>query len=103
MPMTVEQWAEELPDRYVECRDFGHSWRAYRAWPIAGTSTYGRILRCPRCKVEREQTLDRYGHIVTGHYDYRAAPGYLAPKGAGRTVSRDDIRLTSTLRIIERG
>lgn len=96
----LDTWAQSLPDAYIQCRDFGHSWRPFRAW-LTGEHTYSRTLRCQRCATERAQELSVSGHTLSSHYVY--ADGYTAPKGTGRLDAgdRDVLRLASTLRLID--
>ena len=92
------EWVLDLNDQQLLCRDIGHTWRPFRAY----LTEYGyeRILRCPRCRTERAQSLSPRGHVLEGHYSY--PDGYLAPKGVGRMDSdaRDLLRLESIGRLI---
>ena len=94
----LDDWTDELDDRYLLCRDIGHTWRPFRA-QIAD-SAYWRVMRCGRCKTEREQTLSMSGEILAGHYNY--PEGYLTPAGTGRLYGhhRAHLRLESVLRLI---
>ena len=96
-----KNWGTNLPDEFLLCRDIGHTWRPFRA-VINGDSTYTRVMRCGRCKTEREQTLSHFGAILSGHYNY--AEGYLAPPGSERMDSgrRDGLRLESITRLLGR-
>lgn len=99
-PDAVAAWSEDLGDAFLTCRDFGHTWKAFRAYAEGGG--YVRILKCPRCKTEREQTLDRRGMVIASHYIY--PEGYQAPKGSGRMDSegRGALRLVSVMRQVEK-
>lgn len=94
----ITAWTEALSDQHLLCRDIGHTWRPARAWIEDGT--YGRMMRCLRCKTERHQTLTHAGHVLANRYDY--PDGYLAPKGHGVMAGedRDGLRLESVLRLI---
>jgi hypothetical protein len=81
---------------FIQCRDFGHSWRPYSARWLPSDNCYESQLRCARCKAIRTRWLSRTGSQVGGGYDY--ADGYLV-KGIGRLTGtdRDKIRLASVL------
>lgn len=95
---ALDAWTDSLDDRYLLCRDIGHTWRPFRAG--LEESSYWRVMRCARCKTERSQTLSMSGEIVSGHYDY--PDGYLTPKGFGPLYGhhRAHLRLESVLRLI---
>jgi hypothetical protein len=96
----VSEWAETLPDAFLQCRDFGHTFRPFRAWLDSAMNCYQRVLRCGRCKTERRQALSFRGEILSSTYAYE--DGYLAPKGTGRmdVNARAGLRLESTLRLV---
>jgi hypothetical protein len=99
-PDELDDWTDELPDRFLLCRDLGHLWRPMRAGIEA--RSYWRIMRCTRCHTERHQTLTMRGEIVSGHYVY--PDGYLAPAGIGHMSGdhRSHLRLQSLTRLIQR-
>lgn len=101
-PREVAAWADELPDKFLTCRDMGHQWRPHSARWDSKERAYVRVLRCGRCKTDRVQVIDAYGGIVSGSYDY--PDGYTAPSGTGRINGdgRSALRLTSTLRLVSR-
>lgn len=84
---------------FIQCRDFGHSWRPYSARWLPSENCYESQLRCARCKAIRTRWLSRTGSQVGGGYDY--ADGYLV-KGIGRLTGtdRDKIRLASVLAVL---
>lgn len=94
----LDAWTDELSDRYLLCRDIGHTWRPMRAG--IEQRSYWRVMRCPRCGTERHQTLSMRGEVVNGHYSY--PDGYLTPKGMGALTGehRSHLRLESVLRLI---
>lgn len=98
----INEWAQSLPTNYLQCRDFGHSWRPFTARWVAEERAYESQLRCGRCKTVRYRWISRTGEQLGAHYDY--APGYLAskPKGIGRLVREDRnwLRLESVLRVL---
>lgn len=70
----------ELETNYLECRDYGHSWRLDTIEVV----TLGQVERefhCPRCKMEKTQLLrkDRSVHST----NYRPPKRYHL-KGVGR-------------------
>lgn len=94
----VAHFAEGLSDKFLQCRDFGHSWRPWHArWHDEGF--YERAFLCHRCKAERWQTLSRFGEVLGGHYRY---PDGYQHTGLGRIVQagRDALRLESVLRAV---
>lgn len=90
--------ADKYPDKYLQCRDYGHGWKPNNAvWLEDGFIE--RVLRCDRCKTERFQILDKNGYIISGYYHYSS--GYQIP-GAGRldTNARAVLRHANLLRIM---
>lgn len=86
---------EHMNVEFVQCRDFGHSWRPYTARWVSKENAYESQLRCQRCKTIRTRWLSARGEILSGSYDY--ADGYTMPPGMGRLsgTDRDVIRLKS--------
>lgn len=93
----VAEFASTLVMAYLLCRELGHNWRPWTAYPANGG--YERALRCDRCSTERWETLTSTGAKVKGHYSY--PEGYLH-EGLGRIVGdgRDALRLESLSRSI---
>ena len=98
-PSELEHAIHEMDLSYVQCRDFGHSWRPYTARWIPGDNAYRSELKCQRCTAIRVRYLSRTGSQVGGQYDY--PDGYLV-KGMGRLTGtdRDIIRLQSVLAVL---
>lgn len=98
-PREVRDWAENLPGKFLICRDLNHDWSGYRAWATGrGRSLlYTRVLKCKKCTTEREDTLTSQGFKVGTKYNY--PDGYLTPKGTGRLGSdaRAALRLVSVI------
>jgi hypothetical protein len=94
---TAEQFARELPDEFLQCRELAHVWVSWSATWSEHTHEYRRVLRCSRCLTEREQRIDASGSLVGGGYHY--AEGYSTP-GLGRIAgeARDALRLASLTR-----
>jgi hypothetical protein len=93
----IEEWAHDLPVKFLLCRELGHNWRPNTAVQVE--RTFERSLRCPRCKTERWQILSLRGEVLAQSYRY--PENYLAPK-MGRLVRdcRDALRLESISRIV---
>src|SRR5215471_10336451 len=98
---AVTAWAEELPSRFLACRDHGHAWSPYLASYVASSRQYRRTLRCHRCKTERTQMISQAGQIESGFYSY--PDGYAMPPGAGgyTQAARNLCHLTSVVRLVE--
>lgn len=101
MPTDPEaaQFAAGLPEEYLECRDYGHTWRARTARWDPETRAYERTLECARCTTIRSQWLSAYGHALKGSYSY---PDGYQHAGLGRLdgSARDALRLESVTRIL---
>lgn len=95
----LEKAVHDMKVEFVQCRDFGHSWRPFHAkwWPKE--NAYESQLRCGRCGCVRVRWLSRTGSQIGSDYDYPA--GYQM-KGLGRLsgTDRDVIRLTSILAVL---
>lgn len=89
-----------LTPEYVQCRDFGHSWRPFSARWLSRENCFESILRCARCTTERTRFLGPRGQLMTSRYDY--SDGYQMPPGTGHLSSsdRDQIRLASIQSIL---
>lgn len=97
--VDVETFASSLPTRYIECRELGHTWRAWRAAWDSDARAYDRELRCSRCKTVRRQLLNELGHVLSNNY--RHPDGYLAKHVTdGVRISRDVFRLESLTRYL---
>lgn len=98
--VKVADIAERYPQMFIECRDFGHSWRPKNASWLQGGSIE-RTLGCSRCKTTRTQILDREGYIVSGYYEY--ADGYrLVGLGALKAPDRAEFRRSSVTRYLNK-
>jgi hypothetical protein len=71
---------------FMECRDWGHSWRAYTVGVDRRNNIFEQTLRCSRCYTHRLRTISGSGNLIKTRYQYK--DGYLIP-GWGR-MSRDD-------------
>lgn len=89
---AIESVVDGMKLEYIQCRDFGHSWRPYTA--KATRFGYEEQLRCNRCRGIRTRTLNARGAVMSGNYEY--SDGYLI-KGLGRLAGaeRDYVRLAS--------
>lgn len=94
----VEQFAAELPEKFLHCRELGHLWRPFKAGrhPDGG---FERTLRCTRCRTRRHQSLSSRGMILSNRYEH--PEGYLS-LGLGRIAGegRGLLRLESLSRIL---
>lgn len=97
----VADFAQELPEKFLYCREMGHNWRPYSAGRYRDGG-FERTLRCTRCRTKRFQEISSHGIIVKSHYEH--PEGYLS-KGMGRIVGdgRGVLRLESIKRIVAKG
>lgn len=98
--VTTEQadFAHTLPDDFLQCRDFGHTWRPYTVAWHSQDYEWERTLRCVRCLTQRVQVLSASGGNLRSHYVY--PEGYVHA-GLGRLdgSARDALRLESVVRM----
>lgn len=96
----VQDFAEELSDAHLHCRELGHLWRPHSAGRYKDGG-FERVLRCNRCRTRRQQTLTGAGMVQTNKYIY--PDGYQA-KGLGRIVGegRGILRIASITRVIDK-
>jgi hypothetical protein len=94
----VEAFAEELPEKFLHCREMNHNWRPFTVGRYKDGG-FERVLRCVRCRTKKVQHLDASGMILGGS-KYEHPEGYLH-KGMGRIVGegRGLLRLESIKRI----
>lgn len=97
-PGEVAEFAENLPEKFLHCREMNHNWRPYDVGRHKDGG-WERTLRCVRCKTRKTQHLDQFGMIV-GSAKYIHPEGYLH-KGMGRIVGegRGILRIESIKRI----
>lgn len=95
----VAAFAETLSESHLECRQFGHAWRAYTV--DKDGPRYRVTTICPRCEAKRVQTIDSRGMVV-GHTNLRYPDGYLA-HGIGRITgeAKGVVRLEGVHRVID--
>lgn len=91
---TLDDLLGKMETEFVQCRDFGHSWRPHVARWVGKDNCYEVIRRCARCDTERAMLLSSRGQILSSAYDY---PQGYQMKGMGRMTSsdRDHVRLAS--------
>jgi hypothetical protein len=96
--LSLESAIEALEAAFVQCRDFGHSWRPWRTSWSPRFNSYENQLRCTRCKTLRVRLIGRRGQIVSSHYEY---PDGYQFRGLGHLSSgdRDHIRLASMIHL----
>lgn len=99
-PHEVADFAADLSDRFLECRDTGHIWKRLSARWYPHLGEYRRVHRCRGCRSERTQRLSDKGAVLSTTIDY--TEGYLAT-GLGRIVGdgRDLLRLETMGRFAE--
>lgn len=99
-PGEVADFAAELKETFLYCRELNHNWRPYTAGKRRAKDGGGfvRTLRCVRCKTLKHQEIDARGMIERSHYEH--PEGYLH-KGMGRIVGegRGMLRLESLKRL----
>lgn len=93
--MSPESFAASLPDRLLQCRELGHTWRHWGASDEPEHRCYVRTTRCSSCRTLRHWVIDYTGHVVTSHYTY--PQGYLATQ-VGPGLTRDPFRLQAIQR-----
>lgn len=94
---TIKVALDAMDTATLECRDFGHSWRAYTASWLKSERCYESRIVCARCGTFRVRRLTTAGAVLSTHYAY--PEGYLV-KGLGRLVGddRNVLRVESLLR-----
>ena len=75
---------------YLRCNTLGHAWFDYDSnWtPQFGTPL---TLRCERCAMERRDSINDHGDLLTRHYT--RPPHYRYPKGGRPTRSEFRVML----------
>lgn len=96
----VEDFAHELPEEFLACREMGHRWLP-RTASQNNDGTFHREMRCPRCKTRKQQEISQRGEILATQYKH--PEGYLH-QGLGRIAGdgRGVLRLESIKRTITR-
>ena len=94
----VETFAKGLDEKFLLCRELGHTWRPWTASKFRDGG-YERVLRCSRCLTRRFQEISSRGEILHSHYKH--PEGYLH-KGMGRITGagRGVLRLESIKRSV---
>ena len=100
--LTAAEFAASLSNRFLHCRELGHTWKPHTVSWDHEAKAYDRRLRCSSCHTIRIQLLDRTGHVVANRYDY--PDRYLAHQaGAQRGAiggARDAFRLEAVVRFL---
>lgn len=99
-PEDVRDFAAGLTQNQLECRDVGHIWKHWTAAWSGHEGCFHRVLRCSRCRTEREQRLSDKGVVLSNSYHY--ADGY-THAGLGRIAgdAKDLLRLASVTKQTE--
>jgi hypothetical protein len=85
-----ESFAAGLSDRWLHCRELGHTWRPWGVSWERKARAYVRTVRCSGCRTERHMVVDSHGHVISSHYTYPT--GYTAA-GVTKGLRRDTFRL----------
>lgn len=85
----VEKAAEEWPDKFIQCRIYGHSWRPLTV--ARHGAGYEVTQRCSSCRNQRSQDMDSNGYSSPWRMTY--VDNYLLKDmgrvdGDGRAVLR---------------
>lgn len=98
-PESVD-FIQSLPSAFLDCRDYGHTWRARTARWDGDTRAYERTLECSRCSTTRTQWLSAFGTTLKGSYSY---PDGYTHTGMGRLdgAARDALRLETVTRLLD--
>jgi hypothetical protein len=98
--VTAEQFASNLSNAFLQCRELGHQWRPWSVVWDRKARCFDRQLRCSACKTIRKQLLDSHGHVIRNGYDY--TDGYLSKHLQPGTYSRDVFRLEALTRFLDK-
>jgi|SRR6476620_563991 len=87
MPRNIEaekarKFIRTLPDNYLQCRRFGHSWRHLTAERV-GRGAFVQELVCRECTAQKTEIIDSSGDLISASLHY--PEGYLS-KGMGYSV-----------------
>lgn len=85
-----------LPTAFLECRSWGHAWKASTVTQDPASGAYEQGLVCSRCTATRAYVLDPEGWFVKRR-PYSYPPGYVFPKGTGRLDRQDRATLRHAL------
>lgn len=85
----VDGWIDTMPEKYVACRVRHANFTLKDMWPEG--NGFGKLYRCPRCRLEIEVHENAAGFIVDQKSKY--PDGYLAPKGFGRATRERNARV----------
>lgn len=98
----VREFAESLPEKFLQCRELTHNWMPFNVGRHRDGG-YERTLRCSRCKTRKIQHLTTDGMLV-GTARYGHPEGYLT-EGLGRIDSngRGMLRVVSMQRSMTKG
>ena len=80
-PTEAADWARDLSDAHLECRDERHDWRRMSARWLPEAGVFERKRKCRRCKTVKTQRLSELGTVVSNTYDY---PDGYQTSGLGR-------------------
>lgn len=73
---NIEDWAQDLPASFIECRTMGHRWAPHTAVWDKEARSYYVTHECDRCTTQRRAWWSRAGEISSTSYSY--PDGYLS-------------------------
>jgi hypothetical protein len=91
LPPDPERMIGGFEDRWLICRDIGHSWKPGALHKTAEHIYFRRELACRNCKTVRTDVYSLWGSRV-GSPTYRYPDGYQLSGLRDWGVSRDDFR-----------
>src|SRR6185312_10072258 len=59
-----------MPEAFLDCRDFGHVWRKSTAREAPDGRYYEQDLKCTRCKSVKHRRVDNRVYPLGGSYNY---------------------------------
>lgn len=97
----IQEFIENLPDKFLQCREMGHNWGPYTAFRYKDGG-FQRTLICSRCKMRKVQDLTSRG-MLTGSTTYLPPDGYRI-KGLGQLAGEERglLRMESVGRVIKK-
>lgn len=76
-----------VPTNFIECRTLMHAWKYTTVLEHTnedGSKSYTQGMQCLRCRTDKYQDLDKFGHIIGTRYVY--PDGYLMSEGVALNV-----------------
>jgi hypothetical protein len=83
-PTPMQEWAEDLPEEWQECRLNRHIFRPYTVGWEDDVRLYRQKKECATCGTFRTQWVNEDGYLAEWKSTvYEYPEGYKAPKGTG--------------------